>query len=147
MCAFAAFLCILYLLATEYVTAERSKGEVLIFNRNFRQHLQRHTDIEAKPCIKNGVKRLSRTCPSSLEGPKERPNPLGKEFSKPTLSWYKMGYQIGSRSSTTYILDDVEGWVRPGTLTALMVGLREPQQVIEGNSACRVPQAQVKQHS
>jgi ATP-binding cassette subfamily G (WHITE) protein 2 (PDR) len=117
----------LYLLATEYVAAERSKGEVLIFHRNFRQNLQRHTDIEAKPCQNKPVNKSFGTCQSGLEGHKEEANQLRKEYSKPTLSWYKLGYQIDSKSSKTVILDDVEGWVKPGTLTALMVGFRESQ--------------------
>lgn len=100
---------------------------VLIFHRNFRQNLQRHTDIEAKPCENKLVKKSFRTCQSGLEGHKEEANQLRKEHSKPALSWYKLGYQIGSKFSTTVILDDVEGWVGPGTPTALMVGFRESQ--------------------
>ena len=37
--------------------------------------------------------------------------------------WKNVCYDIKIKSETRRILDNVDGWVRPGTLTALMVSL------------------------
>lgn len=40
---------------------------------------------------------------------------------KSTLSWNSVSYDISVKSGTRRLLEDVSGWVKPGTLTALMV--------------------------
>jgi hypothetical protein len=37
--------------------------------------------------------------------------------------WEDLSYDIEIRTEKRRILDNVDGWVKPGTLTALMVGL------------------------
>lgn len=37
------------------------------------------------------------------------------------IHWNNVGYAIAARDKNIQILKDIHGWVKPGTLTALMV--------------------------
>ncbi|PQE32933.1 abc transporter cdr4 protein [Rutstroemia sp. NJR-2017a WRK4] len=104
------FLCICYLVATEYISARRSKGEILIFQKH---HLPKHgarNDEEAqilyKPTQAEEV--------HIPEGSKEKQ--LGSPSHAASFIWEHMFYKINSK----IILEDIEGWVKPGSLVALM---------------------------
>ncbi|KAI1853850.1 hypothetical protein JX265_012681 [Neoarthrinium moseri] len=102
---------IVYFLASEYVTAKKSKGEVLVFRRGFVPK-QPANDLE-----------------HSLEGPVatilDRPGTIkeSKEAvlgSKSVFHWSNVCYDIKIKGKPRRILDSIDGWVKPGTLTALM---------------------------
>jgi ATP-binding cassette, subfamily G (WHITE), member 2, PDR len=42
---------------------------------------------------------------------------------KGTLYWENVSYKVKTRDGQRQILDKIDGWLRPGTLTALMVGV------------------------
>ncbi|CAK4009804.1 ABC transporter [Lecanosticta acicola] len=113
--AFMVFLCAAYLTATEFISAKKSKGEVLVFQRG---HLP--TQLKEK---KNDEE--------SVEAGGSDSNALAKQESytnatdiiqKQTaiFSWKDVCYDIKIKSEERRILDHVDGWVKPGTLTALM---------------------------
>ena len=102
-----------YLIASEYIKAKRSRGEVLAFRRGFvpKSHVRAGTDIES---------------------PTRGPVPVGKSDGRMTsiketfqgsagiFHWNNVCYDIKIKGRTKRILDHVDGWIKPGTLTALM---------------------------
>lgn len=114
--AMMIFLCGLYLLATEYVLAQRSKGEVLIFRRGQQPKVPNSDDEEAQATC-----RPEHTQPFSVP---QNASSLGwlndHETCAATFLWEGLCYDVKVKGGHRRLLDDVEGWVEPGTLTALM---------------------------
>lgn len=102
------------LVATEYITAKKSKGEVLVFRRGHVPVEAKSADDEesAQPVRKNSDDEKSRT--QNVAG-------LLKQTS--IFHWEDVCYDIKIKGGTRRLLDNVDGWVEPGTLTALMVCL------------------------
>jgi ATP-binding cassette, subfamily G (WHITE), member 2, PDR len=108
-------LCGLYLLATEYVSSQRSKGEVLIFRRG--------QELSAKVNDDEEVQR-PRAIVSDLSDAGGRTKGMevlgGTETHAATFLWNDLCYDVKTKASSRRLLDNVEGWIEPGTLTALM---------------------------
>ncbi|KAJ4352737.1 Multidrug resistance protein [Ascochyta clinopodiicola] len=110
--AFTIFLFIAHLGMTELVASERSKGEVLVFRRSkmAKSKERRRTDEEAGN-------------DSAHQGEKIKDNnAMIPEVQKQqsVFHWEGVNYEVQIKSETRKILDSVDGWIRPGTLTALM---------------------------
>ncbi|KAJ6109092.1 ABC multidrug transporter C [Penicillium sp. IBT 16267x] len=111
MFAFMIFFLATYLLATEYISESKSKGEVLLFRRG---QAPKHTeigDIES----------------TEIVGPAEKTDETGSQevsagIQRQTaiFQWQDVCYDIKIKSEERRILDHVDGWVKPGTCTALM---------------------------
>ena len=117
---FMIFFLVTYLTATEFISAKKSKGEVLLFRRG-------HKPASLKE--KSGH--------DSETGPLESGAQLEKHghhqdssisIQKQTaiFQWRDVCYDIQIKSETRRILDHVDGWVQPGTMTALMVSRSSP---------------------
>ncbi|RMJ10740.1 hypothetical protein CDV36_009623 [Fusarium kuroshium] len=99
----------LHLVATEYVASERSKGEVLVFTRAALKKMKPGSrDIEGGGSSQPGQARGSSKTTAKVE----------KQAS--ILHWRNVCYDIKIKGEPRRILDHVDGWVKPGTLTALM---------------------------
>ncbi|KAL3421387.1 ABC transporter CDR4-like protein 3 [Phlyctema vagabunda] len=105
--------CATHVLATEYITEKKSKGEVLLFPRGA---------AAAKIVAKNS---------SDVESPRESPilnqkngikhvQPSSNNDKAAIFHWEDVCYDIKIKGEPRRILDHVDGWVKPGTLTALM---------------------------
>ncbi|KAL4971206.1 ABC drug exporter AbcA [Aspergillus desertorum] len=107
---------ILYFVASEFVTAEKSKGEILIFRRGCVPKLasKRPQDIEGLPS--GPVTALLENPGNGYDSSKEG----GFQGSTSVFHWSNVCYDINIRGKRRRILDNVDGWVKPGTLTALM---------------------------
>ncbi|OCK80389.1 putative multidrug resistance ABC transporter [Lepidopterella palustris CBS 459.81] len=97
-----------YLVATEYITAKKSKGEVLVFRRGHKLLTKTSDDIEAVP---------GRT---TVAAKTEEDHTAIIERQTAIFQWKDVCYDIKIKGETRRILDRVDGWVKPGTLTALM---------------------------
>jgi ATP-binding cassette subfamily G (WHITE) protein 2 (PDR) len=108
------FGCATYLVATEFISAKRSKGEVLLFRRGQVPSLSAPADEEAKSANRVTSQDLTRqiTVPAAIQ----------KQTA--VFHWDGVNYDIKIKGEPRKILDDVDGWVKPGTLTALMVQSR-----------------------
>ena len=101
-----------YLLATEFITAKKSKGEVLLFRRGHTPAVLKHKpdDEEAAATPVAGAKTVNKTELSTI---------IKKQTA--IFHWEDVCYDIKIKGEPRRILDHVDGWVKPGTLTALMV--------------------------
>ena len=102
-------------LLSEVVTAKRSKGEILVFPRG-----QIPKELKAKG-------------PNDVESQPEKSN-LGRKPAEfggsadttiiqrqtAVFTWRDVIFDIKIKKEARRILDHVDGWVKPGTLTALM---------------------------
>ncbi|KAJ7695504.1 hypothetical protein B0H17DRAFT_1056061 [Mycena rosella] len=107
---FMILFCATHLIATEYISAAKSKGEVLVFTRG---HLPptRVVDDEENSTLNE----------KSLSPPTKRPEDVKIHPQKKIFLWKDVCYDIKLKDgSDRRLLDHVDGWVRPGTLTALM---------------------------
>lgn len=117
-----------HLIATETIPAQRSRGEILIHRRKTNGRKRRIKDEEASPAETG-----SKVAPSlNYDGEKSHVGSQGKANINTTQSetftsvdaavfhWSSLTYTIQIGKQNRQILHDVEGWVRPGSLTALM---------------------------
>ncbi|GME61260.1 abc transporter cdr4 [Neofusicoccum parvum] len=128
--AMMVFFCGVHLLAAEFIQAQKSKGEVLLFRRGNAPDLK-ETDEEA-------VARSSVACPKANYA--TRPGggiPAGIQQQTAVFHWDSISYDIKVGKSTKKILDEVDGWVKPGTLTALMGATGAGKTTLLDVLACR----------
>lgn len=106
----------LHLLATEYIASERSKGEVLVFSRKeMNKHRRQQQQNGASDMETGHVAQIQQGAISTDEEVAE----VEKQTS--IFHWKNVCYDIKIKGEPRRILDHVDGWVKPGTLTALMV--------------------------
>lgn len=107
--------CAVYLTATEYISAKKSTGEVLLFRRGRVPEFRSKLDQESAESNRITTETLARekTIPDA-------PPSIQKQTA--VFHWTEVNYDIKIKSEPRRLLDDVDGWVRPGQLTALMVG-------------------------
>ncbi|KAL2670276.1 hypothetical protein Neosp_014743 [[Neocosmospora] mangrovei] len=109
--ALTIFFMLLHLLATEFISSERSKGEVLVFLReSIGKHTKLRADMEAGKTAPPGSRQEEHTAD----------HPIEVEPQTSIFHWKDVCYDIKIKGEPRRILDHVDGWVKPGTLTALM---------------------------
>ncbi|KAF2471821.1 ABC drug exporter AbcA [Lindgomyces ingoldianus] len=98
-----------YLAATEFITAKKSKGEVLVFRRG-------HKLLKTKPADD-----LETAGGQGVAVEKSQSDDIAIiERQTAIFQWKDVCYDIKIKGQPRRILDNVDGWVKPGTLTALM---------------------------
>ncbi|OKL58610.1 ABC transporter CDR4 [Talaromyces atroroseus] len=103
----------LVIIATEHVTAKPSKGEILVFPRGkipaFTKEKGGNEDPEAySKNVQTGVE----------DSGVDETAAIVRQTS--IFHWQDVCYDIKIKGEPRRILDNVDGWVKPGTLTALM---------------------------
>jgi ABC-type multidrug transport system permease subunit/ABC-type nitrate/sulfonate/bicarbonate transport system ATPase subunit len=112
--AFLVGFMIIYFVASELNSATTSTAEALVFRRghepaSFRQDHKSGSDVES-------------TKPSQAQ-PAAGTEDKGLGAIQPqtdTFTWRDVSYDIEIKGEPRRLLDNVSGWVKPGTLTALM---------------------------
>ncbi|KAL2867828.1 putative ABC multidrug transporter [Aspergillus lucknowensis] len=112
--AIAIFLAVCHLVTSELVSAQRSKGEVLVFRRGKAQRAR------AKRQQSDEEKTATPTVHSEQVGDGGIIDVSGVEKQSSIFHWEDVTYDIKVKGEPRRILDHVDGWIRPGTLTALM---------------------------
>lgn len=112
--AFMVFLMVVYLGATELISGKKSKGEILVFRRGHTPAslTEKSHDEETADSGANG------TALTKTESYIDASDIIQKQTA--IFSWKDVCYDIKIKSEERRILDHVDGWVKPGTLTALM---------------------------
>ncbi|KAK5110105.1 hypothetical protein LTR62_006239 [Meristemomyces frigidus] len=103
-----------YLGATELISAKKSKGEVLVFQRGHipKSLKEKSHDEETADDGTDGAALAKK------ESYVEASDIIQKQTA--IFSWRNVCYDIKIKKEDRRILDHVDGWVKPGTLTALM---------------------------
>ena len=111
---FVAFFLFTYMLMVYLNPGERTKGEVLVFPRAIVKKLmkqKKNGDLES-----NGA---THTLPETEEeGTTDAKDLI--EASDEVFYWRDVCYDVQIKKETRRLLNYVDGWVKPGTLTALM---------------------------
>lgn len=111
---FWIFFTVIYLVATELNSATSSKAEFLVFRRG---HVPPHMrGLDKKPQGDAGTSNVA-VAHRSAESEKDA-SALPKQHS--IFTWRNVCYDIPVKGGQRRLLDNVSGWVKPGTLTALM---------------------------
>ncbi|GMM38369.1 ATP-binding cassette multidrug transporter [Saccharomycopsis crataegensis] len=114
--SFVIFFLGVYLLLCEFNRASMQKGEILLFQKKSLKKSNIQTikdDLEAGPIEK--VRLEDETTEKAV--PTDSPS---EESHKNIFHWKDLTYQVKIKSEDRVILDHVSGFVKPGTVTALM---------------------------
>lgn len=118
--------CVVHLCAAEFIPAKRSRGEILLFPRRYGKRLRKESDAGDTAKLKTFAQDLNAENP--VVSKKEYRVIAGEKDSVETIQrqsavfhWSHLNYDIKTKDGQRRILDDLSGWVKPGTLTALMV--------------------------
>lgn len=107
MFAFMVFFLMTHLMTTEYISEAKSKGEVLLFRRG-------HTSVSSRDeesGSSSGAEKTAESVPQEAAGIQRQ---------EAIFHWQDVCYDVKIKSETRRILDHVDGWIKPGTCTALM---------------------------
>ncbi|EJT82138.1 hypothetical protein GGTG_02112 [Gaeumannomyces tritici R3-111a-1] len=108
---FIVFFTMTYMITAELVSAKRSKGEVLVFRRGQKPASLKETKQDAE----SGSKPAG-VVTAATEG--KDAGFIQRQTS--IFHWKDVCYDVKIKNENRQILDHVDGWVKPGTLTALM---------------------------
>lgn len=103
-----------YLGAAEYITAKKSKGEVLVFRREHMPKSATRASPDDPEAQSTGKGSPLQTSSSKVD----HTAVIQKQTA--IFHWQDVCYDIKIKGEDRRILDHVDGWVKPGTLTALM---------------------------
>ncbi|KAH7320724.1 ABC-2 type transporter [Stachybotrys elegans] len=109
--AFLIFFQVLYFYSVEIKSSAVSAAEVLVFRRGqVPAHLRGDADrpIAMQNLTNNGGSHASTEIPPALQEQKD------------IFTWRNVIYEVPVKEGTRRLLNEVSGWVKPGTLTALM---------------------------
>ncbi|KAF5025555.1 hypothetical protein F66182_2363 [Fusarium sp. NRRL 66182] len=109
--AMLVFSHIVYIVATEYISAKKSKGEVLVF---------RHGHLPAVAKGKSDSEAATSGPIAAAAQVSDDSDNANIQGSTSVFHWNNVCYDIKIKGEPRRILDNVDGWVKPGTLTALM---------------------------
>ncbi|KAJ5224589.1 ABC multidrug transporter C [Penicillium citrinum] len=111
MFGFMIFFLAFYLVGTEYISESKSKGEVLLFRRGHAPKTgNSEDDVEGSQSVSAAEKINESTQEVSA----------GIQRQTAVFHWQDVCYDIKIKNEERRILDHVDGWVKPGTCTALM---------------------------
>lgn len=106
---------LVYFVASDYVTSKKSKGEILVFRRGYiPKTALKPPDIERS--VSGPVTTILERSTNGYDADYNK----GFQGSRSVFHWSKVCYDIKVKGRSRRILDHVDGWVKPGTLTALM---------------------------
>lgn len=98
-----------HLFAAEFVATAKSKGEVLVFKRGAVKQ-KKASDVESGAALR-----------AQMDSGSDTEAVANMEKQTSIFHWQDVCYDIKVKGEERRILDHVDGWVKPGTLTALMV--------------------------
>lgn len=111
--AFVLFFHLTYIVATEYIAAKKSKGEVLIFRRGNQHNVTSKVSSDIESSVSRPIAVAEKSSGNTSDDG-------AIQGSTSVFHWNDVCYDIKIKNEPRRILDHVDGWVKPGTLTALM---------------------------
>lgn len=119
-------LCTIHLLAAEFIPAQRSRGEILIFRKKHKQAKIASDEEKSAQVVFPKEVNLSHKLGQEIDSQEsnkatEKSGRFSTTKHCAVFHWKDVDYDIKTSEGTRRILSDVAGYVKPGTLTALMV--------------------------
>ncbi|KAK9472159.1 ABC-2 type transporter-domain-containing protein [Dipodascopsis tothii] len=111
--AFWIFFTAVYAIATEYIRPVASGGDVLLFKRGAKSRLIDGT-VESFEEKSVGITNID-----ELQAPVDGLETTATRSTE-VFSWQHVDYVIPIKGGKRKLLDDIQGYVKPGTMTALM---------------------------
>ncbi|OAX78545.1 hypothetical protein ACJ72_07147 [Emergomyces africanus] len=108
--AYTFLLGAVYLVASDFITEKKPKGEILIFPRGNKALKKGRTEDDVEGGSGHNIV-VEKTDPGDL---------AMIERQTAVFQWKDVCFDIKIGKENRRILDNVDGWVKPGTLTALM---------------------------
>jgi hypothetical protein len=108
-----------YILVAEYIVPDKPRGEVLLFQRGHKQIMHEKSQLDEESATESrhpGEQPVTSPPPYTKE---DRQINLQKQSG--ILHWKDLCYEVSIKGEPRLISNHIDGWVRPGTLTALMV--------------------------
>ena len=133
--AFTVFFTATYLGASEHISGKRSKGDVLLFKRG-KKKPDAVPDIEQPQQTPVPDNLITNDVPTEIRSHRKQTsvvpdNPVAGhilaeanenlQVQTSVLHWKDVCYAIQIKKEVRMVLNYVDGWVKSGTLTALMV--------------------------
>lgn len=124
---FVVFFMVIYIVAAEYLSLHPSKGEILVFRRGHGHSPPKSYASDDEESGTVGPVRIEGRATEERRGSDNKADVHSdeKEKSDSIFHWSNVCYDISIKGERRRILDHVDGWVKPGTLTALMVSTRD----------------------
>ena len=113
---FYLFFLVIYLVATELNSTTSSTAEVLVFRSKRRLPVIR----DAGDCAYKEVESSTKQAGISMSSGSRKSEHGASQAQKDIFTWRDVVYDIHIKDQPRRLLDHVSGWVKPGTLTALM---------------------------
>ncbi|KAK1756393.1 ABC transporter-like protein [Echria macrotheca] len=110
---FLVFFMALYFFAVEMNSSVASTAEALVFRRG-------HVPAGLESVVKNAKSDEEGNASAGTLQEKQDPQCANLEPQKDIFTWKDVVYDIEIKGEQRRLLDNVSGWVKPGTLTALM---------------------------
>jgi ATP-binding cassette subfamily G (WHITE) protein 2 (PDR) len=122
MFAFMIFFLFVYLFATEFNSATDSSAEVLVFRRG---HVPKHLLVAEKAAKNDEEAPIGGAGTTAGKDDAEQDKQQDGQVAAlapqtDVFTWKDVCYDIKIKGEPRRLLDNVSGWVKPGTLTALM---------------------------
>ena len=114
LCAFWAFFLATYLVAAELAKPPRTRGEILVFRRGKGSLKSKKTDSLDPENQLQGHGIVAENVKATVE-------PGGVSAGTAVFHWEDLCYDIKIKGKERHLLEHVDGWVKPGVSTALMV--------------------------
>ena len=107
----------IYLTFAEFISGKKSKGEVLLFPRGLVPHLKKKVDEEEE--AGNDRPNAQDAIAEKVLSAGDVPPSIQQQTA--VFHWEAVHYDIKVKGGTRTLLEDCDGWVQPGKLTALYV--------------------------
>jgi len=118
---------VIYIVAAEYLSLHPSKGEILVFRRGHGHKSPKSYASDDEESGPVGPVRIEGRATEERRGSGNETVVYSgeKDRSDSIFHWSDVCYDISIKGERRRILDHVDGWVKPGTLTALMVSTHD----------------------
>lgn len=118
LCLFMIGFFAIHLIASQVILASKPRGEILLYAPKGISRKKITTRSNDETNLRIATKTEAKN--EGTTGQESRQIPQGLQSSQGTIHWSKVFYQISADNTQRQLLNDVNGWIRPGKLTALM---------------------------
>ncbi|SMN20639.1 similar to Saccharomyces cerevisiae YDR406W PDR15 Plasma membrane ATP binding cassette (ABC) transporter [Maudiozyma saulgeensis] len=126
---YSVFFLLTYLVVCEFNQGKAQRGEILVYPQHIIRKMRKQK--QTLRCTEYAVDDLEAgssdssitditLLEESREFEEEKFESAGLSKSKDIFHWRNVSYDINAKGNTKRILSNIDGWVKPGTLTALM---------------------------